>query len=358
MVVLLGLVACGEPQQSTTRGEVRERDNVPTVEAAPPRFSHPLISPDGAFLDVRDVAVQGAQLLVLTGKPEEVWELSLQAPRVLRRIAEPRKFGQASVRAMAAHSRGLSFLGLDGRLRLMSREDPAVLARTVRAFAPMMRPVALGEQEDGQWVAVHAHIAVSDATAYADSVIVSTVSASEQVTRIFAMERVGPGRPGMLFRDRITGRVLNGVAVLAGSEPVRVIRISSSAIRIDTLLGAPERPMPDSELQKLRKRLQDARTPQVAREAPLPLLLSAAVAAIPFAGGMLVVAEAGVETFAADLYCGRTFKKTVLSRSTLSSIFVTPGGLVAIDEPDSEGADAPARLSFYPLDDFLSECAK
>ncbi len=358
VVVLLGLAACGESQQSTTTRSSSRRDSIAVVEAAAPRLQRPLVASDESFIDAKDVIEDGSRLLVLNGKPEELWELPMSSPHTLRRISEPRQFGQASVRAMVAHSAGISFLGVDGRLRVMSKRDPAILERSLRAYAPMQRPVALGESADGQWLAVHATMAVIGAVTVVDSIAVSTLDASGRVLRVHAFERAGPSRPEAFFLDRISARVLAGRAVLVGSAPARIITVTSGAPRVDTLLDAPERPFDAAELERMRRSVADARTPQSVRESPLPVYLSPVVAALPFRGGHLVVAEIGADSRAADLYCENRFRRTVLSRPSIVEIFVTASGLAVIDEASDASPETPPRLSFYRAEDLIAECAK
>lgn len=358
VVVLLGLAACGESQQSTSTPPRSKRDAVPVVEVAAPRLQRQLVATDGSFIDAKDVVEDGARLLVLNGKPEELWELPMSSPHTLRRISEPRQFGQASVRAMVAHSAGISFLGVDGRLRVMRKSDPAILERTLRAYAPMQRPVALGESADGGWLAVHATMAVVGSATVVDSIAVSTLDASGRVLRVHAFERAGPSRPAAFFLDRIAGRVLAGRAILVGSAPARIITVTSGAPRVDTLLDAPARPFDTDELERIRRSVADARTPQSVREAPLPTHVSPVVAALPFPGGHLAVAEIGAESRVADLYCENRFRRTVLSRPSIVEIFVTMNGLAVIDEASDAAPETPPRLSFYRAVDLIAECTR
>lgn len=357
MAVLLVLAACGENQQSSRKAEPATRVPMPVIEATRAQFGRPLVATNGDFLDVKDVIEDGERLLVLNGKPEELWELPMAPPHTLRRLSAPREFGQASVRAMTAHSSGISFLGLDGKLRVMSSDAPEVLARTVRAWEPMQRPVALGEWRDGQWIAVHLVLTMKSTAVLMDSVIVSTLDREDRVTRVYAFERAGPSRADKLFLDVLAGRALRGQVILVGNAPLRVITISADSVRVDTLLDAPLRPIDEAELAKLRRELADSRTPQFALEAPL-LTREPAAAALPISGGYLVVAQAGSDVFVADLYCGVRFRKTVLSRTSISGMFVTQRGLAVVDEPEANASESPSRLSYYRASDFISECTQ
>lgn len=358
MVTLLILAGCGENQQSALARPHAERVSLPLIELAPRQFSQPLIADNGDLLDVKDVIEDGQRLLVLNGRPEELWEMPLAPPHALRRISRPREFGQASVRVMTAHSRGISYLGLDGRLRVMEREAPDVLARTVRAFPPMQRPVALGEWLNGRWVAVHSVLTMSSASSILDSVVVSTLDESDSVSRVYAFERTGPSRPEKLLLDLVSGRVVRGQVVLTANDPARIITVLERAVRIDTLLDAPARPFSAADLEVMNREMRDSRMPPAVRAAPFPAHQFAAVTALPVEGGYLVVAQAGEESFVADLYCGVHFRRTVLSRTSISKIFVVERGLAVVDEPVDAASESPARLSYYRAQDFIAECTK
>jgi len=79
---------------------------------------------------------------------------------------------------------------------------------------------------------------------------------------------------------------------------------------------------------------------------------------LPFAFGYLVVAQGGEQARFLDLYCGRTFRRTLISRAGLHELFVVEGGIVAVDEPPSDAPDRPLVLSFYRSQDFHAECAR
>lgn len=354
-LALLVLAACGGDQQSRRPGE-----EIAVVEAVPPHLTRPLLADDGTMLSVRDVVATESALLILDGSSSELWQLDLTSTptntSTLRRVSRPRRFGQGDVFAMAAHSAGLSVIGIDGVLRVMQRADADALAYTIRAFKPIHRPIALGEWPSGRWVAVHSLVVLQGTPV--DSVIVSAVDPAGQVSRLFGTERSGPSRPDAFIVDPISARALRDRVVLVGADPARVISISPSGTRVDTLLNPPRRALSPAERAGLEKMLTDPRTPAALRSSRRPESRPAARAALPFAEGYLVVAQGGEEAQFLDLYCGRTFRRTLISRAGLNDVFVVEGGIVTVDEPPSDAPERPQVLSFYRSRDFLSECAK
>lgn len=350
--LLLVLAACGGNQQSGTA----EAD-VPTVEVVRPRFERALAASDGTLLSPRDVVSGLNSLLILDGSADEVWELPLEPSAEFRRIARPRRFGQHGVFAFTRHPAGLSLLGVDGALRVMDADEPDQLRRTIRAFAPRHRPLALGESESRGWVAVHSLLVLDGARA-ADSVIVSLVDTGGRVTRRYGFERTGPSRRGTFVADFVSARALGDRIVIGGAEPARVITVTAARVTVDTLANVPVRALNANERAGLERVRNDARAPQMLREARAPRGRPAVQAVLPIASGFLVVAQGGETAQFVDLYCGRRFARTVLARPTIAEIFVTEQGIVAIDDPVDVGSDAPRRLSFYEASDFIAECAK
>ncbi len=368
-LTLLVLAACGGDQQSGRTGE-----EIAVVEAVPPRFTQPLLADDGTMLSVRDVIARDSALLILDGSSGELWQLDLTSTPTpvstptgtpaLRRLSRPRQFGQGDVFAMTAHSAGLSLIGIDGVLRVMQRADADELAYTIRAFRPIHRPIALGEWPSGRWVAVHSVVVLQGTPV--DSVIVSALEPAGHVSRVFGTERSGPSRPDAFMVDPISARALRDRVVLVGADPARVISISATGTatgtridtQVDTLLNSPRRELSAAEQAGLEKMLTDPRTPAALRQSRRPEQRPAARAALPLAEGYLVVAQGGEEAQFLDLYCGRTFRRTLISRAGLNDIFVVDGGIVTIDEPPSDAPERPQVLSYYRSRDFLTECAK
>lgn len=349
-LTLLALAACGEGQQ-----ERRVREDVPRIELVAPLLQHELRGDDGSLLSVRDAVATDGGLLLFDGAADEVWLLSPDATPRLRRVSRPRQFGQSDVFAMAPHSRGLSLLGVDGSLRQMQRSDPDKIERSVRAFAPIHRPLALAEWSDGGWVAVHALLVLQGAAV--DSVIVSSVDQTGRVGRVFAFERSGPSREGSFLVDPVSARAIANRVVLTGADPARVITITPAGVSADTLLDTPVRSLNDSEVAGITRLLDAASTPAMIRGARVPDQRPVALSALPFSGGYLVVAQGGEFAEFVDLYCGRKFRRTVLARASLQRVFLVETGVVAIDDPPRDGSDEPDRLAFYRLQDFTSECA-
>lgn len=357
-LTLLVLAGCGEDQQSPNP----QYQSAPVVEVASVEFAGPTLTKelrtaDGTLLVVSDVIEDNERLLLLTSKPEELWELPLRESGTLRRLSEPRKFGQASVQAMAAHSNGISFIGLDGRLRVMKPEAPEQLATTIRAYPSMHRPLALGEWGERRWIVVHAAIAVLGNSSFVDSVLITTLDADGRVTRLAGFERAGPTRPNAFFADRIAARAFRDRVVLVGSDPARVIWLRGDGIQQDSLLDAPRRPIEAQALEKLRKEIERSGTPQFVRDSPFPAVQPAVLSALPFAAGYLVVAAVSDDVSAADLYCGNRFRQTLISRASAREMFVTETGVAVIDESITDPS-LPARLSFYRIQDLISECTK
>ena len=366
-LTLLVLAACGGDQQLRRTGEnipdVTD-EKIAVVEAVSPHVTQPLLAADGTMLSVRDIIATDSALLILDGSSSELWQLDLTSTPTstptLRRVSRPRQFGQSDVFAMAAHSAGLSVIGIDGALRVMQRADADKLAYTSRAFKPIHRPMALGEWPSGRWVAVHSLVVLQGTPV--DSVIVSAVDSAGHVSRVFGYERSGPSRPGAFMVDPISARALRDRVLLVGADPARVISISATGTRIDTqvdtLLDPPRRELTAVERAGLQKMLTDPRTPAALRLSRRPEQRPAARAALPIAGGYLVVAQGGEEAQFLDLYCGRTFRRTLISRAGLNDVFVVEGGIVTVDEPPSDAPERPQVLSFYRSQDFLTECAK
>jgi len=361
-LALLVLAACGGDQQSRRTGEKVADvtgEEIAVIEAVSPHVTQPLLADDGTMLSVRDVIATDSALLILDGSSGEVWQLDLTSTHTstaLRRLSRPRQFGQGDVFAMAAHSAGLSVIGVDGALRVMQRADADRLAYTIRAFRPIHRAIALGEWPSGRWVAVHSVVVLQGTPV--DSVIVSAVDSAGQVSRLFGTERSGPSRPDAFMVDPISARALRDRVVLVGADPARVISIASKGVRIDTLLNPPRRELSAAERAGLERMLSDPRTPAALRASRQPRQRPAARAALPFPEGYLVVAQGGEEAQFVDLYCGRTFRRTLISRGGLNDVFVVEGGIVTVDEPPSDAPDLPQVLSFYLSRDFLKECAK
>lgn len=348
---LLVLAACGGDQQSRAA-----QDEVPVIAAVQPAVTRELKADDGTLLALRDVVSDGESLFLLDGASDEVWRLSLLPPHALQRASRPRRFGQAEVFAMAPHSAGLSLLGIDGALRVMEPGDADRLSRTIRAFAPVHRPLALGEWDGRGWVTVHA-VTVLRETAV-DSVIVSNVAQDGAVSRVDGYERAGPSRPGKFIADPVGARVVAGNVVLVGADPARVVTISRTGVRVDTLLEAPRRSLSRNERDGLKRMLDDPRLPASLGDADLPDRRPAAIAALPFEGGYAVVAQGGEEAQFVDLYCGRSFRRTLLARPGLHTIFVVTGGIVTIDDAPLDSPERPERLSFFRTQDFVAECSK
>lgn len=366
-LTLLVLAACGGDQQSQRTGKNIADvtgEEIAVLEAVSPHVTQPLLADDGTMLSVRDVVATDSALLILDGSSGELWQLDLTGTPTSttppRLVSRPRQFGQGDVFAMTAHSAGLSLIGIDGALRVMQRADADELAYTIRAFRPIHRPIALGEWPSGRWVAVHSVVVLQNTPV--DSVIVSAVDSAGHVSRLFGTERSGPSRPDAFMVDPIGARVLRDRVVLVGADPARVISISSNGTRIDTrvdtLLDPPRRELSAGERAGLQKMLTDPRTPPALRTSRRPEQRPAARAALPFAEGYLVVAQGGEEAQFLDLYCGRTFRRTLISRAGLNDVFVVEGGIVTVDEPPSDAPDRPQVLSFYRSRDFLTECAK
>ena len=364
-LTLLVLAACGGDQQLQRTGEkvaVVTREEIAVVEAVSPHVTQPLLADDGTMLSVRDVVATDGALLILDGSSSELWQLDLRsAPTptstpTLHRVSRPRQFGQGDVFAMAAHSAGLSVIGIDGALRVMQRADADKLAYTIRAFRPIHRPIALGEWPSGRWVAVHSLVVLQGTPV--DSVVVSVVDSAGHVSRVFGYERSGPSRAHAFMVDPISARALRDRVVLVGADPARVISISATSTRTDTLLDPPRRELSAVERAGLEKMLTDPRTPAALRSSRRPEWRPAARAALPFAEGYLVVAQGGEDAQFLDLYCGRTFRRTLISRGGLNEVFVVEGGIVTVDEPPVDAPERPQVLSFYRSQDFLTECAK
>ncbi|MFN0098847.1 MAG: hypothetical protein ACKVS7_09250 [Gemmatimonadaceae bacterium] len=362
-LALLVLAACGGDQQSRRAGAeaaVVSNDKIAAVEAVPPYVTQPLLAEDGTLLSVRDVIATDSALLILDGSSSEVWQLDLSGTSsrasALRRVSRPRQFGQGGVFAMAAHSAGLSLIGIDGALRVMQRPDADKLAYTIRAFKPIHRPMALGEWPSDRWVAVHSLVVLQGRPV--DSVIVSAVDSAGRVSRVFGVERSGPSRPDMSIVDPVSARALRDRVVLVGAEPARVVSVTAQGMQVDTLLDPPRRALSEPERGGLEKMLANPRTPAPLRSSRRPAHRPAAVAALPFDGGYLVVAQGGETEKFLDLYCGRTFRRTLISRVGLTDIFVVDGGIVTVDEPPIDAPDRPQVLSLYRRPDFLSECAR
>lgn len=354
-LILLILAACGEDQQSR-----RTHEEIAAVEAVSPRVAHALVADDGTLLSVRDVVAADSALLILDGSSGELWRMELARTSsrtpALRRVFRPRQFGQGDVFAMAAHPAGLSVIGIDGTLRVMERADADRLSFTVRAFKPINRPLTLGEWPSGRWVAVHSVVVLRDTPI--DSVIVSAFDSAGRVSRVLSFERSGASRPDAFLVDPVSARALRDRVVLVGAEPARVLTISATGTRTDTLLNPPRRELSAAERAGLERMFTDPRTPAALRASRRPEQRPAARAALPFAEGYLVVAQGGEDAQFVDLYCGRTFRRTLISRAGLNAAFVVEGGIVTVDEPPSDAPERPQVLSFYRSQDFLTECAR
>lgn len=348
---LLFLAACGGEQTPSAPAEV-----IAEVEIVRPVVQRDLVASDGMLLSPRDIVGGDESLLILDSSSDEVWELSLKPTHELRRVSRPRRFGQARVFAFTAHPAGLSLIGVDGSLRVMNRENPDELARTLRVFAPRHRPIALGVLPSGGWVAVHSVLVIQNSMV--DSVIVSTIDTAGRVARRFGFERSGPSRPGMFLVDRVSARAIGDRVFLAGADPARVITVTAESLWVDSLLDAPVREINEKEREGIRQMLNAGTTAASLRQSKPPTQRYPVLDALPFEGGYLVVAQGGEEATFVDLYCERTFRRTVLSRASLTEIYTTKYGLAAVDEPTPAKPDAPARLSLYRPQDFLAECAQ
>lgn len=349
-LALLALAACGEGRQQADAPEV-----ITPVQVVAPQVVRALAADDGTLLAVRAVVAADGGLLVLDGASGEVWRLALDASGALHRVASPRGYGQADVYAMADHPGGLSVLGIDGTLRVMDAADGDRPSRRIRAFEPRHRPLALGEWTGG-WAAVHALVVVKDS--YIDSVIVSAVDSAGRVSRLYGLERSGPGRPGRMLVDPVRAHAFRDRIVLVGADPARVVVITPQAVRVDTLRDVPERALSGRERRGLDEALAGPRAPAALRNERRPSHRPAAVAALPLPGAFVVVAQGGEEAKFADLYCGGRFRRTLLARPDLNEIFVVESGLVAIDDPPVDAPERPLTLSFYRSEDLLAECAK
>lgn len=350
LTLLLLVAACGGDQQLP-----RSAERTPEIETVAPILSVDLVGADGALLSLRDAVSAAERLLLFDASADEVWTLPFAPPRRLQRSVRTREFGQADVFAMAAHSSGLSLLGVDGLLRVMRPAEPDRIERTVRAFAPIHRPIALGEWSGGGWVAVHALLVLQGTPV--DSVIVSSVDAAGRVGRVFSLERSGPSRHGTFLVDPVGARAFSGRVVIVGADPARIITVTPTGVRNDTLLETPLRPLNEAEVAGLKRMLDAPGVPAMIRGARFPDRRPVALSALPFEGGFLVVAQGGEFTEFLDLYCGRRFRRTVLARATLRRIFLVERGVVAVDEPRRGDVDEPDRLAFYRVEDYRHECA-
>jgi hypothetical protein len=345
------LLACGREEQQG--GAAPEAPVVP-IARAQAEWELSLTLPDSTELGVGAAAESDSALYLLDSRSSALYLIPLTGEsRALRRVADLRRFGQASVFEIATYRSGVAAIGVDGMLRLMADTNPDHLVGSARIAGPMQRPIAIAARSDGGWFAALSRLAGSRAAeGPIDSVIVRSIDADGSGITAYALERVGPSRPGSFLSDRVAGHGVLDTITLVGTDPPRVVRITPAGVRIDSLQDAPQRRLGRSELTGIERLRGDRRMRGMLRGARVPSTRPAVLLARVIDRATFVSAQAGERHLSLDLYCDRRYRETLLEDATIRRIFVSARGAIVI----REDGDGRGRLSYYAWSRLLPRC--
>ncbi len=345
------LTACGVGGHR----DVAEADEVvPRTALATPAFEVTLANADSTEVRLGAVAATDTALYLLDNDANHLLMIPVADPASgLRRVANLSLFGQRRGFEISSHRRGIGVIGVDGILRLMADTNPGIIVSTERVADAMQRPLAIAPRSDGGWLVAHSKLvrAGSD-QAPVDSVVVQSVGAEGRRERRWATERVGPAHPGTMLTDRIGGIGLTDTVVLVGADPARVIHVSTSGVRVDTLLGMPARAVNAWERDQLERVRKDRRARGLLRHAKLPTERPAVLLARRIGRATFVSAQAGERHVSLDLYCDGRFRETLLEDAELERLFLLARGAVAV----RERGDGRSRLAYYEWTPLLARC--
>lgn len=320
-----------------------------------PAFSMTLRADGATILEPSEVIETDSALYLFDGRANELWLMPFAGPdRTPRLVGSLRKFGQGAVFALASSPAGFGVAGVDGRLRLMSPDDPTRLDGTRIVAPPLSRPLGLAGTHDGGWIIAHSMIRMwAKGTAVTDSTVVLHVLPDGQIRRRWQFERVGVARPAAFIVDRMAASGLLDTLLIVGASPARVIRVTMNSVVVDTLLDVPVRPITDEERANLREVGASERFPHL-RQATLPQAHVAILRARPLGRATFVVARTGEHRVVLDLYCDFRFHSTVVGDTNIVGIVPGSRGATVLHEVGNRG---DVRLDFIPWSTLTGECA-
>lgn len=350
--VLLFLFACGGGEEQAARPN---GPRLHTASVVPPAFSVTLSAAGSTVLEPAEVIETDTALYLFDRGPDELWYLPFGGSnRTPRLIGNLRKFGQGSAFVVSAHPDGIGVAGVDGRLRLMSPHDPSQLEYSRLASRPLNRPLGLSGTQDGGWIIAHSQIRTwANGTQVSDSAIVSHISPTGEVKRLWVFERVGTARPSTFIVDHMAASGISDTLIIVGASPARVIRVTMSTVTVDTLLDVPARPLTEQDRADLREVGKSTRFPYLQR-ATLPEAHYAILRARVVGRAIFAVARVDERRFVLDLYCDRRYKATALGDADILDIFPGQRGATVLHELGDEG---DVRLDFIPWDTLVGGCA-
>lgn len=350
MGVVLLLFACGGGEEQVARSD---RPRPLAAPVAPPAFSITLRAAGSTILEPSEV-IETDSGLYLFASPDELWFAPFDgSDRTPRLAGSLRKFGQGAVFVLASHPDGIGVAGVDGRLRLMSYSDPTQLEYSRIIAQALNRPLGLSATGDGGWIVAHSRMRTwANRAAISDSTVALHVSASGEVERLWAFERVGAERPAAFLVDHMAATGLRDTLVIVGSSPARIILVTTNGVRVDTLMDVPARPLTEQDRSGLREVTGSEQFPHL-RRAALPEAHFALLKARPIGRAMYAVARTGERRFVLDLYCDRRFRTTVLGDADILDIFPGQRGATVLHEIGEEG---DVRLDFIPWDKLTGVC--
>lgn len=349
---VLLLFACGGGEEQGARPN-RLRPSAP--QHVPAAFSVTLRATGSGILEPSDVIDTDSALYLFDGDAQELWFLPFAGPdRTPRLVGSLRAFGQGAAFVVASGPDGFGVAGVDGRLRLMSHGDPTHLQRTRIVAQPLNRPLGLAATQDGGWIIAHSHMRTwANGETVSDSTIASYVSATGEMRRLWAFERVGIKRPAAFIVDRMAASAIPDTLVIVGAAPARIIRVTTSGVLVDTLLDVPARPITEDERAGLREVAASERFPHL-RRATLPEAHIAILRARALGRATFVVARIGERRVVLDMYCDRRFHSTVVGDTSVFGVVPGARGATVLHEVGDEG---DVRLDFIPWDTLVGGCA-
>lgn len=351
MSAVLLFFACGGGEEQTARPN---RPRPGAVQPAPVAFSVTLRATGSTILEPSDVIDTDSALYLFDGDAQELWFMPFSGPdRTPQLVGSLRSFGQGTAFVFASNPDGFGVAGVDGRLRLMSYDDPTHLERTLKVAEPLNRPLGLAGTHDGGWIIAHSKMRTwANGAAVSDSTIATYVSPAGDMRRLWGFERVGRERPTTFIVDRMAASAILDTLVIVGAAPARVIRVTTGGVLIDTLLDVPARPMTEQERHGLRELSANERFPHL-RRATLPETHLAILRARPVGRATFVVARIGERRVVLDLYCDRRFRTTVVGDTDIVGIVPGARGATVLHELGGEG---DVRLDFIPWDTLVGGC--
>ena len=214
------------------------------------------------------------------------------------------------------------------------------------------RLLGLYAAEDGAWLLVEQRMMRSDSF-MRDSLFLRRIESTGLSVPLWSAEKSRLSNVADVIADVATATARDGAIFVGLASPPRVIRLRVDSSHVNDVLlplsNAPQRQLSAADLSRAHDML--AHSGEM-KDTQLPTLLPAVTRAWPVLGGYLVLAASSFDDFAVDLYCGTSFRRTVLTG--VADAVVLPTMLVARSKRPDRGVD---RFETYPLDRLAVSCA-